>query len=135
MLVAKTTCFAGLVLAVSLTLSVNPASAEGSRSKSKTVKAEVEGELIKKPEAKRAAGSDSKGTPLSLKVTRVIGEDGSELPDMKGKVLSFTKSKKRDQLLSQHVAGDKLTLMGKLDTEKATLELESFKRAGSATKK
>ena len=139
MLVVKTTSLGGLALVLGLTVSLNMASAQGSRSKTdkKIVKAQVEGELIKRLGEKQGAGSDSKSaspSSLGLKVSKVIGEDGSELPDMKGKILSLRKNKKRDELLSKYIAGDKLTLMGKLDTEKATLELESFKGAGSDPK-
>jgi F0F1-type ATP synthase beta subunit len=98
----------------------------------KLIKATVEGELTGK-----AAGSGSKNeeTPVSFTISKAKGEDGNELAEMAGKILTLDKGKKRDELLKKYKQGDKVTLLGKIDVGKSVLLLESFKEAsGSGSK-
>lgn len=135
MLAKMTRYFLGISLLLGLMGSLNTSHGQGSKSKEmdkKLIKATVEGELTGK-----AAGSGSKNeeTPVSFTISKAKGEDGNELAEMAGKILTLDKGKKRDELLKKYKQGDKVTLLGKIDVGKSVLLLESFKEAsGSGSK-
>ena len=129
----------GTTLLLGLVGSLDTAYGQGSKSKEtdkKLIKATIEGELTGKA-ANPLAGSRSKieEAPVSFTISKAKGEDGRELTEMAGKILTLDKGKRRDELLKKYKPGDKVILLGKVDVEKSVLQLESFKEASGSDSK
>ncbi|GBC83183.1 hypothetical protein HRbin10_02324 [bacterium HR10] len=110
----------------------------------------VEGEQMMLDHGSGTKGSGTKGDhSYGLKVVRAVDQDGRELPELNGQVLTYRDTDKSRELIKKHRQGERLIIKGRLSVEEKMLEVESFakrdadgsgsrgsgtKRAGSGSK-
>ncbi len=102
---------------------------KGSESKAGTLNVTIEGVL----QAKASGGSGAKNDPdhFTFKVIKATEDAGSELTELRNRILRFTNDAKSKDLLSKHSSGEKLLIKGSLKLDADLLTVKAFRKSAS----